>query len=116
MAATYARRTLQTSPPSATRAAISNIGNSISSSKASQSLGASLLLGSSFRRPSTSRFSLLRLFNSSRVPVELASAQSMMPLHSVTASSLYTSLLSLHSGNWGFLSEEAVILRTIFNI
>ncbi|GAB2286691.1 hypothetical protein Dimus_021085, partial [Dionaea muscipula] len=36
---------------------------------------------------STSCFSLLRLFNSSRVPVELASAQSMIPLHSVTASS-----------------------------
>ncbi|KAG6654524.1 protein NUCLEAR FUSION DEFECTIVE 6, mitochondrial [Carya illinoinensis] len=42
----------------------------------------------------------------SRLPVELTGMQqSLMPLHSVTASALFTSLLSLHNHNWGCLSE-----------
>ncbi|XP_041012106.1 protein NUCLEAR FUSION DEFECTIVE 6, mitochondrial [Juglans microcarpa x Juglans regia] len=42
----------------------------------------------------------------SRLPVELTGVQqSLMPLHSVTASALFTSLLSLHNHNWGCLSE-----------
>ncbi|KAK9112568.1 hypothetical protein Scep_020087 [Stephania cephalantha] len=41
----------------------------------------------------------------SRLPVELGCSQSLMPLHSVTASSLLTSMLSLKGGNWGWLSE-----------
>lgn len=41
-----------------------------------------------------------------RLPVELTGMQqSLMPLHSVTASALFTSLLSLHNHNWGCLSE-----------
>ena len=40
-----------------------------------------------------------------RVPVELAAAQSLIPLHSATASALFTSLLSLHNTSWGCLSE-----------
>ncbi|XP_038885250.1 uncharacterized protein LOC120075707 isoform X1 [Benincasa hispida] len=40
-----------------------------------------------------------------RLPVELSSVQSLMPLHSVTASALFTSLLSLHNNSWGYLSE-----------
>ncbi|XP_057448472.1 protein NUCLEAR FUSION DEFECTIVE 6, mitochondrial [Lotus japonicus] len=39
-------------------------------------------------------------------PVQLAGAQvSLTPLHSATASALFTSLLSLHNTNWGCLSE-----------
>ncbi|WCJ38428.1 hypothetical protein M5689_019489 [Euphorbia peplus] len=41
----------------------------------------------------------------SRLPVELGAAISLMPLHSVTASSLFTSLLSLNNNTWGYLSE-----------
>ncbi|KVI02551.1 protein NUCLEAR FUSION DEFECTIVE 6, chloroplastic/mitochondrial-like [Cynara cardunculus var. scolymus] len=42
---------------------------------------------------------------SSREPVELACAQSLMPLHSVTASSLLKSMLSSKVGQWSSLSE-----------
>ncbi|KAK8913601.1 hypothetical protein KSP39_PZI023595 [Platanthera zijinensis] len=41
----------------------------------------------------------------SRLPVELSSMQSLMPLHSATASALLTSKLSLKPGNWAWLSE-----------
>ncbi|KAL7100722.1 hypothetical protein ACP275_08G012500 [Erythranthe tilingii] len=44
-------------------------------------------------------------FSSSRLPVELACGQSLMPLHSVTASALLESMLSSKVGRWGFLSE-----------
>ncbi|XP_022159141.1 protein NUCLEAR FUSION DEFECTIVE 6, chloroplastic/mitochondrial [Momordica charantia] len=50
------------------------------------------------------RFSVQKLTNL-RLPVELSSVQSLMPLHSVTASALFTSLLSLHNNSWGCLSE-----------
>ncbi|KEH27757.1 uncharacterized protein [Medicago truncatula] len=41
-----------------------------------------------------------------RFPVQLAGTQvSLTPLHSVTASALFTSLLSLHNNTWGVLSE-----------
>ncbi|RHN55059.1 hypothetical protein MtrunA17_Chr5g0413601 [Medicago truncatula] len=40
------------------------------------------------------------------LPVQLAGTQvSLTPLHSVTASALFTSLLSLHNNTWGVLSE-----------
>ncbi|KAK2374530.1 hypothetical protein P8452_47125 [Trifolium repens] len=40
------------------------------------------------------------------LPVQLAGAQvSLTPLHSATASALFTSLLSLHNNSWGCLSE-----------
>ncbi|XP_071701704.1 protein NUCLEAR FUSION DEFECTIVE 6, mitochondrial-like [Rutidosis leptorrhynchoides] len=57
------------------------------------------------RNPS-SRFSSRRkpIF-SSREPVELSCAQSLMPLHSATASSLLKSMLSSKVGQWGTLSE-----------
>ncbi|KAI3882141.1 hypothetical protein MKW92_022022 [Papaver armeniacum] len=51
---------------------------------------------------STSHFLKSPLF--SRLPV-LGCAQSLMPLHSVTASALLTSKLSLKAGNWAWLSE-----------
>ncbi|KAK1441224.1 hypothetical protein QVD17_07067 [Tagetes erecta] len=41
----------------------------------------------------------------SRLPVELAGMQSLMPLHSVTASALLKSMLSSKVGQWGSLSE-----------
>ncbi|XP_072994222.1 protein NUCLEAR FUSION DEFECTIVE 6, mitochondrial [Typha latifolia] len=41
----------------------------------------------------------------SRLPVELGCSQSLMPLHSVTASALLTSMLSLKPGSWAWLSE-----------
>ncbi|KAL5100546.1 hypothetical protein RYX36_004873 [Vicia faba] len=47
-----------------------------------------------------------RSLSNSWLPVQLAGAQvSLTPLHSVTASALFTSLLSLHNNNWGCLSE-----------
>ncbi|KAI3986265.1 hypothetical protein MKX01_028546 [Papaver californicum] len=49
---------------------------------------------------------------SSRIPV-LGCAQSLMPLHSVTASALLTSKLSLKAGNWAWLSEESSAIRPI---
>lgn len=45
------------------------------------------------------------LYFSLRLPVELGGAQSLIPLHSATASALFTSLLSLHNTSWGCLSE-----------
>ncbi|KAI3726029.1 hypothetical protein L1987_65826 [Smallanthus sonchifolius] len=41
----------------------------------------------------------------SRLPVELGSMQSLMPLHSVTASALLKSMFSSKVGQWGSLSE-----------
>ncbi|PKA49293.1 hypothetical protein AXF42_Ash014195 [Apostasia shenzhenica] len=41
-----------------------------------------------------------------RHPAELSCVQSLMPLHSVTASSLLTSMLAVKAGSWGWLSED----------
>ncbi|KAG8384819.1 hypothetical protein BUALT_Bualt04G0158000 [Buddleja alternifolia] len=46
-----------------------------------------------------------RPFFSSRLPVELGCGESLMPLHSVTASALLNSMLSSKVGQWGCLSE-----------
>ncbi|MED6224019.1 hypothetical protein PIB30_079719 [Stylosanthes scabra] len=49
-----------------------------------------------------------RSFSFSRVPEQLAGASQLMsltPLHSATASALFTSLLTLHNSNSGSLSE-----------
>ncbi|KAF5943573.1 hypothetical protein HYC85_017650 [Camellia sinensis] len=40
-----------------------------------------------------------------RLPVELGCGESLMPLHSATASSLINSMLSSKVGQWGCLSE-----------
>ncbi|KAL2539064.1 hypothetical protein Adt_00042 [Abeliophyllum distichum] len=44
-------------------------------------------------------------FFSSRLPVELSCGESLMPLHSVTASALLKSMLSSKVGQWGCVSE-----------
>ncbi|KAL7244316.1 hypothetical protein ACSBR1_016538 [Camellia fascicularis] len=44
-------------------------------------------------------------FSTSRLPVELGCGESLMPLHSATASSLLISVLSSKVGQWGCLSE-----------
>ncbi|XP_074295983.1 uncharacterized protein LOC141623732 isoform X2 [Silene latifolia] len=44
-------------------------------------------------------------FSSNRLPVELRCVQSLMPLHSATASALFTSLLSVPAQSWGSLSQ-----------
>ncbi|KAK6128334.1 hypothetical protein DH2020_037921 [Rehmannia glutinosa] len=46
-----------------------------------------------------------RPFFSSRLPFELGCGESLMPLHSVTASALLKSMLSSKVGQWGVLSE-----------
>ncbi|PRQ41155.1 hypothetical protein RchiOBHm_Chr4g0443851 [Rosa chinensis] len=95
MAANCARRTLQFSSASAR-----TLFNS--SQFASKGLNLSELAGA--KTTSTPRFATHKL-KFSRLPVELAAAQSLIPLHSATASALFTSLLSLHNTSWGCLSE-----------
>ncbi|XP_042026614.1 protein NUCLEAR FUSION DEFECTIVE 6, mitochondrial-like [Salvia splendens] len=43
--------------------------------------------------------------STSRLPVELGCGESLMPLHSATASALLKSMLSSKVGRWGYLSE-----------
>ncbi|XP_027362178.1 protein NUCLEAR FUSION DEFECTIVE 6, chloroplastic/mitochondrial [Abrus precatorius] len=93
MAANWGRKTLQLAS-SSTRTLFSRRSSppSVSSSYATNFNG----LSSPHKRA----------LSFSRVPVQLAGAQvSLTPLHSVTASALFTSLLSLHNTNWGCLSE-----------
>ncbi|KAM5566778.1 protein NUCLEAR FUSION DEFECTIVE 6, mitochondrial [Rosa sericea] len=99
MAANCARRTLQFS--SASAKALFN--SSSSSPFASKAFKLSELAGA--KTTSTSRFAATQKLKFSRLPVELAAAQSLIPLHSATASALFTSLLSLHNASWGCLSE-----------
>ncbi|KAL7260783.1 hypothetical protein ACSBR1_006448 [Camellia fascicularis] len=44
-------------------------------------------------------------FFSTRLPVELGCGESLMPLHSATASSVLNSVLSSKVGQWGCLSK-----------
>ncbi|KAJ7953622.1 Protein NUCLEAR FUSION DEFECTIVE 6 chloroplastic/mitochondrial-like [Quillaja saponaria] len=102
MAANCARRTLQFASAS-TRTQVSR------SLSPAFSPNATKLSGIPSAKPaSATRFSAQkRSFLFSRLPVELAGAQmSLIPLHSATATSLFTSLLSLHN-NWGCLSEAS---------
>ncbi|KAL6981559.1 hypothetical protein U1Q18_023185 [Sarracenia purpurea var. burkii] len=56
--------------------------------------------------PSSPRLSLHRHpFFSTRIPVELGSGDSLMPLHYAIASSLLKSMVSSKVGCWGCLSE-----------
>lgn len=55
------------------------------------------------------------VFFNFRLPVELGGAQSLIPLHSATASALLTSLLSLHNTSWGCLSEGVVRNLRLFS-
>ncbi|KAF8016591.1 hypothetical protein BT93_H1955 [Corymbia citriodora subsp. variegata] len=78
-----------------------------SSSSPGLSSAASKLRGLSSATPASpsSRLFTAHRVGLSRLPVELGGALSMMPLHSVTASALFTSLLCLSSHSWGCLSE-----------
>ncbi|XP_022733938.1 uncharacterized protein LOC111287574 [Durio zibethinus] len=96
MAASCGRRTLQFYCASAKTI----LTHSTSSRAANNKLAAVF----SPKPMSASRLSLRNL-TSSRLPVELAAAVTLIPLHSVTASALFTSLLSLHNQSWGCLSE-----------
>ncbi|KAK1552493.1 hypothetical protein Q3G72_018153 [Acer saccharum] len=97
MAATCGRRTLQVASTSAKTL----LSRSSLASTASKLPG----LASPTKHNSASRLSSLHKITLSRLPVELGGALSLMPLHSVTASALFTSLLSLNNVNWGCLSE-----------
>lgn len=55
------------------------------------------------------------VFFNFRLPVGLGGAQSLIPLHSATASALLTSLLSLHNTSWGCLSEGIVRNLRLFS-
>ncbi|KAJ9169570.1 hypothetical protein P3X46_017746 [Hevea brasiliensis] len=105
MAANGARRTLQFSSTSAkallTRSPPPPTTKTISSLFASKAASLSGL----FPKPSSCNRLSLHKLNFSRLPVELGGALSLIPLHSVTASALFTSLLSLHNDTWGCLSE-----------
>ncbi|PIA62026.1 hypothetical protein AQUCO_00200189v1 [Aquilegia coerulea] len=57
-------------------------------------------------KPKSIRLSRHKLSFLSRLPKELGAVQSLMPLHSATASALLTSMLSSKVGTWGWLSEE----------
>ncbi|MBA0880576.1 hypothetical protein Goshw_021254, partial [Gossypium schwendimanii] len=66
----------------------------------------------SLRNLTFSRFSsifdvtaFLFVIKCSGLPVEMGGAVTLIPLHSATASALFTSLLSLHNQSWGCLSE-----------
>ncbi|KAG9140710.1 hypothetical protein Leryth_006897 [Lithospermum erythrorhizon] len=95
MASTSARRILQKS----TSAAKSFLSRTVSPPCAASSLGGA---ASSISPP---RISPHRTFFLSRLPVELGCGESLIPLHSVTASALLNSLLSSNVGQWGCLSE-----------
>ncbi|OAY32599.1 uncharacterized protein LOC110629399 [Manihot esculenta] len=105
MAANGARRTLQFSSASA-RTLLARSPSSTSSKTIPSPFApkASSLTGLFPKSSSASRLSPHKL-SFSRLPVELGGALSLMPLHSVTASALFTSLLSLHNDTWGCLSE-----------
>lgn len=45
-----------------------------------------------------------------RLPVELGCGDSLMPLHSATASALLNSMLSSKVGQWGCLSEGTSLI------
>ncbi|MCL7024698.1 hypothetical protein MKW94_002348 [Papaver nudicaule] len=86
---------------------------SFAKSSSSAASGASKFGGfttSTAKPTSTSRF--FKSTFSSRLPV-LGCAQSLMPLHSVTASALLTSKLSLKAGNWAWLSEGVIDHSTL---
>ncbi|KAI3923488.1 hypothetical protein MKX01_029280 [Papaver californicum] len=84
------------------RRAFQSFGKSSSFASGASKFG---IFTSTAKSTSTSRF--LKSTVSSRLPV-LGCAQSLMPLHSVTASALLTSKLSLKAGNWAWLSEGYV--------
>ncbi|KAK2374506.1 hypothetical protein P8452_47112 [Trifolium repens] len=75
-------------------------------SRRSPSLSSSSSNANKFNASSFQNSPHKRSLSYSWVPVQLAGAQvSLTPLHSATASALFTSLLSLHNNNWGCLSE-----------
>ncbi|KAK4780798.1 hypothetical protein SAY87_016904 [Trapa incisa] len=99
MAANCARRALELSSATA-RAFMSRPSSTFFSS------GASKLRGVSATKPGSSSSRLFSpQFTLGRLPVELGGVLTVMPLHSVTASALFTSLLSLSDCRWGCLSE-----------
>ncbi|XP_030467356.1 uncharacterized protein LOC115686272 [Syzygium oleosum] len=105
MAATCAKTGLRLT--SASAKTLLTRSSSSSPSSSSLSSATSKLRGLSSAAPvsSSSRFFTARRVGLSRLPVELGGALSMMPLHSVTASALFTSLLCLSRHSWGCLSE-----------
>ncbi|GKV22870.1 hypothetical protein SLEP1_g32688 [Rubroshorea leprosula] len=100
MAAGCGRRTLRFFGASAEA-----IFRSPSSCSSSLTSPASKLAGITPPKPTAASRFALRKLTSSRLPVELGGMLSLVPLHSATASALFTSLLSLHNQSWGCLSE-----------
>ncbi|KAF5203134.1 hypothetical protein FRX31_007283 [Thalictrum thalictroides] len=103
MAASYARRAFKSSSFSAKSAILTC---STTKSSVSSASNAAKFAGFASAKPNSIRNSRHKLSFSSRLPVELGAAQSLMPLHSATASALLTSMLSSKVGCWGWLSEE----------
>ncbi|KAF3518298.1 hypothetical protein DY000_02062728 [Brassica cretica] len=66
--------------------------------------------GFAFGNGSSSSRSSLRRLTSSRIPVELSAGMSLIPLHSVTASALLTSLLSLSNQSWEY-ADSVICIR-----
>ncbi|CAL2258283.1 unnamed protein product [Prunus armeniaca] len=108
MAANSTRRTLQFSSSSA-KTLLCRTPSSPFAFKASNLIELTAVKPTSAPRLAAQKLKL------SRFPVELAGVQSLIPLHSATASALFTSLLSLHNNSWGCLSEGTLQSLPLFS-
>ncbi|KAI8533723.1 hypothetical protein RHMOL_Rhmol10G0031300 [Rhododendron molle] len=120
MASISTRRLLQRST-AAVRASLSRTGKTQSPPSVSSGTSNVGGLAPSNPAPSTRLSRPRRPFSSPRLPVELGCGDSLMPLHSATASALLNSMLSSKVGQWGCLSEvmetmeSCTIIHLIYN-
>ncbi|KAK6919070.1 hypothetical protein RJ641_017492 [Dillenia turbinata] len=68
-------------------------------------------LSSSIFHPSAKRISRI-----SRTPVELSCLESMMPLHSATASARLTSFLTTESHTWGVVPQGSAFTLIVISL
>nr|DAD35543.1 TPA_asm: hypothetical protein HUJ06_006183 [Nelumbo nucifera] len=70
---------------------------------------------SSFKSSSQSQVSASakRIYGTSRLPLELSSLVSMMPLHSAIASARLRSSLSIESQSWGLIPQACLLVVAV---